>query len=572
MKAFVSAAVLVIAVVSLYFENIHVSVYSHSIILLCEILISVISVAEVIAALLKVKYKRVYISGNLIQLILLALYMVLAAADRTLSGFGFDYIFSNLGAIVVFRNLLILFRVFSRFQRVTLYFENFAANPALTMVLSFAVVIAAGAIFLAMPFAVSDGKPLSFLDSLFTSTSAVCVTGLIVADTAVKFSFWGKLIIMVLIQTGGLGIMILSFSTLFMFRKNVSLENRMLLSYMINEDDMRKLASSVRNIVFLTLLIEAAGAALLFLSWGGGIPAGERLFFSLFHAVSAFCNAGFALFSDSLEQFHSNPAIVFVISALIIAGGISFAVMGDLGRNIVKRIRCTLTGRYEKLSFSTNTSVVISFTFFLLISGTLLVYFFEHGNSMKGQLLHVQYLSAFFQSVTLRTAGFNTIPFTSLAPATLFLMIMYMFAGGASGSTAGGIKVNTLAVIAAYLRSSLKKQETVIIYNREVVHGTVLKAFSVLALALASVCAGFFLLLATEKGEPLSLLFEAVSAFATVGLSAGITSSLTPAGKIVIIILMFTGRLGPLTLVSSIGAEKGGKARHRYPAAELPIG
>mgnify|MGYP001768529007 CR=1 FL=1 len=293
----------------------------------------------------------------------------------------------------------------------------------------------------------------------------------------------------------------------------------------------------------------------------------------MFHAVSAFCNAGFSLVPDSLERFSSNPPVVFTIALLVILGGISFSVMTDLSSTLFKKIKSLVTGKHSKNTISTNSRTVLDYTLFLIIAGMFTFYFFEHGNVMKGQMLPHQYLSAFFQSVTLRTAGFNTIPFSSLAPVTLFIMILFMFTGGAAGSTAGGIKINTLAVIVSYLKSISLRRKNIIIYDRQLPLSAVLKAFSVLALALASVAGGFIILLASEKAPPLDLLFETVSAFATVGLSTGVTPDLSYVGKAVIIVLMFAGRLGPLAIIASlVSRQQFEKSVHSFPEADILIG
>jgi len=572
LKTIVTLAVLLLGAASFYLEQLSSFPSAQLTGRIIDLLIIITALSEFFFSLMKAKYKRIYLSHNLIASLLLIFYIILFISDKFLLYYTGQTVFSGIAAIIILRNTLILFKVFSRFGKLSSFLQNILINPAQTIVISFLIVIAAGTIFLAMPFASAGSGSLSILDSLFTATSAVCVTGLIVVDTAVYFTTWGKVIIMLLIQIGGLGIMILSFSTVFMFRKSVSLENKKLISYMINEDDMTKISAMVKNIVGLTLLIEAAGAVILFFSFTGRSSPGERIFYSMFHAVSAFCNAGFALFSDSLEQFSSNPAIVLTVAFLIILGGISFSVMTDIWSSLFTKIKSFITGIYKKDSLSTNSRIVLGYTVFLIFSGMFLVYFFEHGNLLKEEPLGVQYLSAFFQSVTLRTAGFNSISFSSLMPVTVFIMILYMFAGGASGSTAGGIKVNTIAVLYSYFKSFFRKENNITIYSREIGVQTVLKAFSILSLGLTAVITGFFVLLITEKAPPLDILFETVSAFATVGLSTGITSSLTAAGKIVIILLMFIGRLGPLTIVASIGSESKSKILHRYPEAEISIG
>ncbi len=572
MKSFITLFVLILGIVSIYFETFSSLKYALIFGEIIDLLIITLSAIEFIFSLSKAKYKRVYLSRNLIPTIMLFIYFLLFLTDRIFILIGYQPVFSGFSAIIVLRNFLIFFQLFSRFQKLSDFVHAMAVNPAQTIALSFLLVIFAGTIFLKMPFALAPGKSITVIDSLFTATSAVCVTGLVVADTATNFSFYGKVIIMLLIQIGGLGIMILSFSSIFMFKKSVSLENKMLISYMINENDMTKIHSIVKKIVAITFYVEAAGALILLASFDKTLNLNDRIFYSIFHAVSAFCNAGFSLFTNNLEHLASNYGVVLTIGFLIILGGISFSAMMDLGNTFFNSIKSFITGKYKKNAISTNSKVVFTYTFFLILTGMLFIYFFEHGNSMKNQPLPVQYLSAFFQSVTLRTAGFNSISFSSLLPSTIFLMVILMFIGGASGGTAGGIKVNSLAVIISYLRSLLRKEKSIILYSREITHEIVLKAFSVLSFGLIFVTGGFFLLLIFEHQEPLSLLFETTSAFGTVGLSVGITSNLSSVGKLILIILMFAGRVGPLTLVASVGTFREKKQFYKYPEADIAIG
>lgn len=540
-----------------------------------DILIIVISLSDFAISFFRASYKKIYFRNNIFYIAFLFIYLTLFIVDTTMSNFLSEAsLFSALAAIIVLRNIMFLLKVFSRFGAYDSFTKSIAENPAATILLSFFFLIVTGAIFLSMPFVTADGKSLSFIDAVFTSASAVCVTGLIVVDTATAFSFWGKLVILILIQAGGLGIMILSFSAVFMFKKTVSLENKVFVSYMLSEEDMGRISSVVRNITVITVLIEMIGAFFLFIFMKNPsqTSVGDRIFYSVFHSISAFCNAGFALFSDNLEQFYTNPGVVFTIAFLIILGGISFIVMTDMVSVINGKLKSAATGKYRKNQLSVNTRLVLTWTAGLILIGMFVIYFFEHGNTIKTQNIAIQYLSSFFQSVTLRTAGFNTISFSSLMPVTLFFMIILMFIGGASGSTAGGIKVNTVALISAYFRSFFRNDKDIIIYQREISREIVLKAFSVLALAVLFLSAGFFILLVVEDKPPLELLFEGVSAFCTVGLSTGITGHLSTAGKAIIIILMFAGRVGPLTIVSSMGKEKKRGALQKYPASDIPIG
>jgi trk system potassium uptake protein TrkH len=296
-----------------------------------------------------------------------------------------------------------------------------------------------------------------------------------------------------------------------------------------------------------------------------GLKPLTAVFHSIFHSISAFCNAGFALYSDSFMSFQGNFALNIIIALLIISGGISFLVLTDLFSGIKNFFR----GKH--LNLSINTRVVIKVSSLLTLISMLIIYKLEHETVLYGAGLVQQYTAAFFQAVTLRTAGFNTIPFENLRHGTLMLMIGVMFIGGASGSTAGGIKVNTLGVVWAYIQTFRKERDQVLLYRHHIPQEQILQAFTVIAFGVLSVFTATFVLLITENAEPIQILFESVSAFATVGLSTGITGSLSLAGKICITILMFFGRIGPLTLLTaSSGREK--SSRISYPEATLLIG
>ncbi|WP_455381065.1 potassium transporter TrkG, partial [Salinispira pacifica] len=320
--------------------------------------------------------KRGYLRRNAPALLLSLLFVILFLLARftpASGGYGI--------AVVVIRNLFIVAKVFTRFRKLSSFLVSLTIHPAQTILLSFLLVILVGCLILMMPFTTTDGHGLSFLNALFTSTSAVCVTGLIVVDTATALSVVGQLVVLVLIQIGGLGIMLLSFFTLFAMGKSVSIENKLLISYMLSQEDMSTLAQTIKSIIRFTMVIEGAGALLLFAAFVprfGFTPA--TAFLALFHSISAFCNAGFALFSDSLVQFRGDIAVNAVISILIILGGISFAVM----MNLLDRLR----GRTERLSL--NSRVVLISTAVLLAAGTLLIYGSEHGNVMRGYSLGEQ--------------------------------------------------------------------------------------------------------------------------------------------------------------------------------------
>jgi trk system potassium uptake protein TrkH len=355
--------------------------------------------------------------------------------------------------------------------------------------------------------------------------------------------------------------------------RKVSLEDKIAASYLLNEQDMRKISRSVTKIVLITFSIELIGALLLLLNFSEiyGFNL-KSIFFSLFHSISAFCNAGFSLFSDSFESFKSNASINFIIAFLIIMGGISFLVIFNLIDNLKAKLKSGVLNRQVRTTkLSLNTKAVLTITGILIVSGMLIIYGFEHKNNLVRYDLKTQYLSAFFQSVTLRTAGFNTIDISALPLNTLLIMIVFMFIGGASGSTAGGVKVNTAFVIFSYIKSLFKGQNDVFIFKHSLPRDLISKSFLIIILALVVIFLGTLFLSITEDFEFERVLFEVVSAFGTVGLSTGITSGLSNPGRIVITIIMLIGRIGPMTLIAALSQPRERKPI-RYPEGEVQIG
>ena len=572
MKSLINITVLFLGILSLFLDHLYQDqLLIFFIINIIDYLIVILSLYELLKNIKLAKYKLIYIQRNIISLLFLAVYLSFFILHKTAVLYDGINNYAGYNGIIVFRNIFISLKIFSRFQRLNVFLHNIIIHPSQTIVISFLMVIIAGTLLLSMPFSSSGSESIPLIDSLFTSTSAVCVTGLIVVDTASAFSLWGKIIILVLIQIGGLGIMILSFSALFMFRKGVSIENKLLISYMIDDDEISNVSSAVKKITGITLLIEFIGACFLFMFFSkNSIPFSEKIFFSLFHSVSAFCNAGFALFSDSLLSFQNSPGIILTISLLIISGGLSFTVIFDLFEKIKH-----MSSKNKKKNFykiRVNTKIVVQTTIILLLSGTLIIYYIEHSRSMKELTIGFQYLNAFFQSVTLRTAGFNSIDFTELSVSMLLIMIVFMFIGGATGSTAGGIKINNLAVILSYIKSIASNRKEIILYDCQISIESVIKALTVVIIGMFVVSAGVIILSFTESFSITDIFFESVSAFATVGLSTGITSALSSAGKTVIIILMFFGRLGTLTLVASLSRSRSKVINISYPEADISLG
>ena len=565
---------LFLGVVSLFLEQISPQPSSlFAAIQIIDFLVLGLTLLEVGFAVASAPVKRNYLRVNLPSLSFLLLFVTLFAYNKALIFGAVGQPAGGYQSVLIIRNAFLLLKVFTRLRRLSEFVTAVVTHPAQTVALSFLLVIVVGTLVLMMPFTTVDGGGLPLVDALFTATSAVCVTGLIVVDTASVYTVWGQIAIMLLIQIGGLGIMVLSLFALVLMRQSVTVESHLLLSYMLDESRIADLAASLKRIVLITFSVEAAGALLLFVLFGPvSEGVGHRLLLAVFHAVSAFCNAGFALFTTSMEQFHAHAGINLVIAALIIAGGLSFAVL----TNLVQFLRTSAAVRWGRrqtrvIRLTVNTRSVLIVSCVMLAGAFVGFYALEHGRTMADYRLGPQYLAAFFQSVTLRTAGFNTVPLGGLSTATYMLMIVVMFIGGASGSTAGGLKVNNVAVIAAFLESRRRKRNQTLLFNHAVSDRQVTTAFSVLLFGLLTVTIGTFLLSVTESATLTDYLFETVSAFATVGLSTGLTPRLSTAGRLIVTVLMYIGRVGPLTLLAASSGPRESE-RVRYPTAGIAVG
>lgn len=451
-------------------------------------------------------------------------------------------------------------------------FFNRDFHPAQVLVVSFLFTIIVGTILLELPGMVV-GEPLHVVDALFTSTSAVCVTGLIVVDTATRFTPLGQTVILLLLQTGGLGIMTFSVIFAMMAGKRISFRERVMIQDSFAHSPVKDMKSLVLSILKFTFLVEMAGALLLFFAWKDDFPLGFALFTSLFHSISAFCNAGFSLFSDSLMAYRGNLMVNLTVSVLIILGGLGFLVLMD--------VEYFLFSREEKRrQLSLHSKTVLSTTAFLLILGTILIFFMEKNNTLSEMSFLDALTASFFQSVTARTAGFNTIDFSVMMPAALFLVIILMFIGASPGSTGGGVKTTTLGVLMALIKSRYSGREEVSLFRRTIPEDVVARSLMILVSAVMVVIIFVMILLVTESGELahterrgqfVVILFESVSAFGTVGLSTGVTSSLSVVGKLVITVLMFTGRLGPLTIALAVG-KKYARGKFQYSEERVMTG
>lgn len=434
---------------------------------------------------------------------------------------------------------------------------------AKALVISFATAILVGSILLAPPISSSQGVWTSYVDALFTATSAVCVTGLIVVDTGTHYSHFGQAVILALIQLGGLGIMTYGVFLGLAIGKGAGLKEAQVVrdSFGIYSGT---LAGLLLRIVLVTLAIEGVGALILFWHWNGNVSSTKQaLWLSVFHAVSAFCNAGFSTLSANLMDYRSDVVVNFVIMSLIVVGGLGFVVLMELPRLFLKSTSA------HKLSFHSRT--VLQMTGLLIVTGMTLIYLLEARGVLCGLGGGDGLIAALFQSVTARTAGFNTIDIGALGPTTLMVIIFLMFIGASPGSTGGGIKTTTAAIFVADFISYLRGR-TAELMGRSISQDVVEKTYLILTVCLCTVIAAVFALTITDPREDfLKLLFEAVSAFGTVGLSTGITGNLSVGGKLIITLTMFAGRVGPLTLALAVGGRTT-RGTYQYPEGKIFVG
>lgn len=439
-----------------------------------------------------------------------------------------------------------------------------AASPAQVLVAGFAGIILIGAVLLALPVASRDGRPLPFVDALFTSTSAVCVTGLQVVDTYDQFSLFGQLVVLCLIQTGGLGIMTMSTLIFLLLGRRVTLRSRLLIQEAMNQLTLEGMVRLIRKVLVLTVAVEGLGAILLAIRWSFEMGLPRSLYYGVFHAVSGFCNAGFDLFGGfrSLTGYTSDLWVNLVMSGLIIIGGLGFSVVSEV------------MAHRGGAKLSLNARVVLVTTAALIVAGTVVIFLLELNNPTSlGPLSPLgKVLAAYFQAVTPRTAGFSTLPIGNLRGATQLFIILLMFIGASPGSTGGGIKTTTFATLFIAVRSVVTGREDVEVFERRIPHRTVYRALAVSMMSLALVIGVAMALSIVCPHGVLPVLFEATSAFGTVGLSTGITPTLPVLGKILIICTMFAGRVGPLTVATAIAQRQHASNAVRYPEERVMVG
>ncbi|HEY9421458.1 MAG TPA: TrkH family potassium uptake protein [Thermoanaerobaculia bacterium] len=445
------------------------------------------------------------------------------------------------------------------------------SGPVRLLIGSFLVLILAGTILLKLPWATPADKPIGWIDALFTATSATCVTGLAVRDTGTAFTVFGQLVILGLIQAGGLGLLTFSIFILALFRGRVSLAQRSIFEQTLAARAGGRLWPILRLVFLFTFATEALGALLLFLRWLPEMGAGRAAYYGIFHSISAFCNAGFGLRSDNLTAWRGDAPVVLTVSALIVLGGLGFFTVYEI-----------VESRKAHVQLSVHSKLALTVSGVLIVLGTVVIWILEAGNSFAGMTFGEQALAALFQSVTTRTAGFNTVDLSLLSPGSLFFMTLLMFVGGSPGSAAGGIKTTTLGVLVATMYSRLLGRSHVNVFRRTLEPVTVRNALTIaLGGILGAILALFALILLQsspagtvqqERSLFFDYLFETVSALATVGLSTGITPDLTPASRLLVSLLMFLGRLGPLTLASALATDRTQLTDWQYAEEEVMVG
>jgi trk system potassium uptake protein len=434
---------------------------------------------------------------------------------------------------------------------------------------SFAALVLLGSIVLALPVAAASGHDISYLDALFTATSAICVTGLIVVDTPTAFSPFGHVVILLLIQIGGMGYMTISTVLAAAVGRRVSLHERLTLQEALNADTLEGLVRFAGVVLKVTLAFEFAGVVILGIRWWPEFGL-RGLWLALFHSVSAFNNAGFALWSDSLMQWRGDLTVNLVVIVLVTCGGLGFFVLSELSR--------VRTGH---LKLSVHTKIALAASSVLMLGGTTAFFVLEaHNPETLGPLpLWNQVLAAWFQSVTTRTAGFNTIDIGSMTEASLFVAMAFMFIGASPGGTGGGVKTTTFSITVAALWATVRGDADTTMFKRRIAPETVGKAFFICLIGFLALNVVAGIVLVSEGRGLMKTLFETTSAFGTVGLSMGeggqpvsLVGLFTPVGKVLVMLMMFAGRVGPMTLAVALAHRAALKPTMRYPEGKVLIG
>lgn len=437
------------------------------------------------------------------------------------------------------------------------FHEKHKMTPTRQIAISFLAVILVGSILLTLPISYK-GNAIPYLDNLFVAVSATCVTGLVPTVTIEHFSLVGQIVILIMIQIGGLGFLTFLNILLIKIRKKLSLSNKLVMQEALNQHSLTDLPYFMRNVLKYTFAIELIGAILLSFQFVPERGLIQGIYYGVFHSISAFCNAGFDIIgASSLMIYADNVLVNLTIAGLIIAGGIGFIVSFDLFHKFKSELKrpTKFNKRHYFSSLTLHTKIVIIVTFILLLLGTVLFYAMEYNNSLKGMTFPNALLTSFFQSVTLRTAGFATVDCAGLNTATKMIMCVFMFIGGSPAGTAGGVKTVTFAISILMIVSIYKGNQDLIVFGKRLRKRLVIRAMTIVAISIGITLTGLCVLSISENRSFIDLCFEVFSAYGTVGLTAGLTPTLTDVGKIVIIILMYIGRIGPIAMMISFARK-----------------
>ncbi|AZK49086.1 TrkH family potassium uptake protein [Paenibacillus lentus] len=441
-------------------------------------------------------------------------------------------------------------------------------SPAKILTFGFAIIIIIGTFLLSLGPASANGEKLDLINAFFMATSAVCVTGLVVVDPATQFSLFGELTLLILAQIGGLGFMTMGTMIALAFNRRISLRDRLVLQEAMKQNTLEGLVTLIRRVTLYSLVIESVGALLLAARWSFDMPLGQALYYGVFHSISFFNNAGFDLFGSvhgpysGLSAYASDPFVNIVVIVLIILGGIGFIVMSDLlSYRVTRRL-------------SLHSKVVLTVSGILIVVGALLIFVMEVFKSPDFQQLSLmdQVFASIFHSVSTRSGGVSTMSVADMQQSTQFLLLLLMFIGAAPGSTGGGIKVTVFAILIGAMYAMLRGKEDIVFFRKRLSKVSILRAITQTWLALFLVILTAMILSAIEDRTFLALLFETTSAFATSGLSLDITTKLTDLSKIILGLVMFLGRIGPLTLAYALTTPKSRKELYRYPEGDFIIG
>ena len=438
-------------------------------------------------------------------------------------------------------------------------------SPYITILMSFLIVILIGGGILSLPFVTISGKGTKLIEGIFTATSAVCVTGLTVNDVSTTYNLIGKTIILILIQLGGIGLITFSSLLILLISKEISYYTKKVVQEDINAETVFNIQKYIKKVIITVLLIELIGAVILFFEFIKKFKISEAIYYSIFHSVSAFCNAGFSLFSDNLESFKGSMIINTAVPVLIIVGGMGFSTIINVYRYL----------RKEDKRITTTSKIALKVTAGFVIFGAFFIFIFEYANiKTMGNYTFIEKIGvAFFQSVTARTAGFNTMPLAGMKEITALLFVFLMFVGASPGSTGGGVKTTTFGLIVLGVITVIKNKEYIEYNGRKISWTNFNRAVSIVFISICYIMVVLFLLILLEPDvNVINLLFELVSAFGTAGVTRNLTPYLGDMSKILLIITMFIGRVGPLTIVSALSLKKIKSGKYKYPEENILIG